>query len=128
MKLVDASSAAATLGRKGGSVKTAAKAKSSAENGKKGGRPSGKLIAQWSDDIKVGIWDNESWTLRLYADRAILKYPTVKWLGNSGSLDHVGTRITGSTHSALIAIAAEETADVADYTERVRELIWDYMD
>lgn len=35
-------SAAALLGRKGGLVKSAAKAKAAAENGKKGGRPQKK--------------------------------------------------------------------------------------
>lgn len=35
----DISAAAAALGRKGGSVKSKAKAKASAENGRKGGRP-----------------------------------------------------------------------------------------
>lgn len=36
---MDASQAARLLGRKGGSVKSKAKAKSSRENGKEGGRP-----------------------------------------------------------------------------------------
>lgn len=122
-----ASKAAAAMGRKGGAVKSEAKTAAVRKNGKLGGRPSGKLIAKWSDDIKVGIWDNEEWTLRLYEDRALLKYPTVKWSNNSGSLEHQTTRITGRIHAALIKLAAEQETDAEDYTERARELIWDEM-
>jgi hypothetical protein len=121
------SSAAAILGRKGGLVKSEAKATAVRENGKLGGRPSGKLIARWSDDIKVGIWDNEKWTLRLYEDRALLKFPTVSWRGNSGNLEYASTRITGRVHNALLNIAAEQADDDEDYTEQVRELIWEEM-
>jgi len=96
--------------------------------GRKGGRPSGQLIAQWSGDIKVGIWDNETWTLRLYPDRAILKYPTVRWVNNSGSLEHRATRIEGKVHAQLLKVAEQETQDAEDYTERVRELVWDFID
>jgi hypothetical protein len=123
----DESKAAAILGRKGGLVKSEAKASASKENGKKGGRPSGKLIARWSDEITVGIWDDEKWTLRLYEDRALLKFPTVSWRGNSGSLEYASTRITGRVHNALLNIAAEQADDDEDYTEQVRELIWDEM-
>jgi len=38
---INYSAAAAALGRKGGKVKTAAKAKAARENGRKGGRPKG---------------------------------------------------------------------------------------
>jgi hypothetical protein len=121
------SSAAAILGRKGGLVKSEAKAAAARENGKKGGRPSGKRISSWSDDIKVGIWDNESWTLRLYEDRALLKFPTVSWRGDSGSLEYASKRIEGRIHKSLLKIALNEVADDEDYTEQVRELIWDEM-
>jgi hypothetical protein len=121
------SSAAAILGRKGGLVKSEAKAAAARENGKKGGRPSGKLIAKWSDDIKVGIWDNEKWTLKLYEDRALFRFPTVNWRGDSGSLEYASTRITGRVYAALLNIAAEQADDRDDYTERVRALVWDDM-
>jgi len=39
MKQIDISTAAAAMGRKGGSVKSEAKAAAVRENGKKGGRP-----------------------------------------------------------------------------------------
>jgi len=86
-----------------------------------------KRITSWSDNISVGIWNNEYWTLRLYADRAILRYPTVVWSGNSGSLYHEAARITGRVHEALLKIAHDEIADGSDYTERVRQLIWEEM-
>jgi hypothetical protein len=121
------SSAAVILGRKGGQVKSEAKAAAVRANGKLGGRPSGKLIARWTDDIKVGIWDNESWTLRLYEDRALFKFPTVTWRGDSGSLEYASKRIEGRIHKALLKIALDEAADCEDYTEQVRQLIWDEM-
>jgi hypothetical protein len=45
------SKAAAALGRKGGSVKSERKAKSSAENGKKGGRPAGVNVTMIDGEI-----------------------------------------------------------------------------
>jgi hypothetical protein len=86
-----------------------------------------KIIARWSDTIKVGIWDNESWTLRLYEDRALLRFPVVKWRSNSGSLDYVSTRIEGRIHEDLLRIAREEVEDCEDYTQKVRTLVWDEM-
>lgn len=59
------SKAAAALGRKGGSVKSDRKAKSSAENGKKGGRPNLKYSIEstyspegWDDQL--GIFSENS--------------------------------------------------------------------
>lgn len=46
--------AAAALGRKGGSVKSEAKAKAVAENGKLGGRPRKVQTGQWT---KAQLWD-----------------------------------------------------------------------
>jgi len=124
----EVSQAAATLGRKGGSVKSVAKAEAVRKNGAKGGRPSGQLVAQWSGDIKVGIWDNETWMLRLYPDRAILKYPTVRWVNNQGGLEHRATRIEGKVHAQLLKVIEQETQDAEDYTERIRDLVWDFID
>lgn len=84
-----------------------------------------KLIATWSDDIKVGIWDSE-WTLRLYSDRAILRRPYVKWTGQSGRYAEATHRIMGRDLASLLAIAAQEEADGEDYTERVYEIASEY--
>lgn len=113
----------AEIGSKGGR----ASKPTSAANGAKGGAPKGKLIAKWSDDIKVGIWDNEEWTLRLYKDRAILHYPTVRWVNNSGSLHYTSERITGRRHASLLKIAQEQADDAADYTDRVSEIVREVM-
>lgn len=119
--------AAAILGKKGGQAKSEAKTAAARENGRKGGRPpSGKLAAKWS--IKMnGIWGNAVWTLHLYEDRAILRYPTVKVRGDSVSPGYVTKRITGSRHVALLAVATEQVEDNADYTERAAALVWDEM-
>jgi len=114
-------------GAKGGAAKSDSKTAAVQANGALGGRPSGKIITAWKDDIKVGIWDNEEWTLRLYADRAVLHYPTVKWVNNSGSLKYCSMRIEGKTHARLLKIADNQIADDEDYTEEVKELVWDYM-
>lgn len=85
--------------------------------------PKGKLIAEWSDSVKVGIWDGCDTSIRLYADHAIYRAPYVRWRNNSGNLDVASRRITGADHAALLAIAAEEAEDCEDYTERAFELL-----
>lgn len=85
--------------------------------------PKGKLIREWSDRIQIGIWENCSTTIRLYADRAIYKAPYVRWQNNSRSLDVSSRRIIGADHAALLKIASEEVEDAADYTKRAFELL-----
>jgi len=88
-----------------------------------------KKIKTWSNDIKVGIWDNETWTLTLYNDKAILHMPYVKWIGNSGSLDEHVTRFDTESGGKMLErfkkIASQEIEDGEDYTERIKELVWD---
>ena len=88
-----------------------------------------KKIKTWSDDIKVGIYDDQ-WTLALYDDKAILHMPYVKWVNNSGSLSEHVTRYDAESRSQMLAkfrkIAAQEIEDGEDYTERIKELVWDY--
>lgn len=50
-------------------------------------QPSRQLIHEWTGYIKVAIWDECSWTVRLYADRALLYMPeqTEDRLHGSGS-------------------------------------------
>ena len=85
--------------------------------------PKGKLIREWSDSIKVGIWDRCETSIRLYADRAIYKAPYVQWRDNTGSLDISTRRIVGSDLAALLKIAQEEDEDGEDYTEQAFELL-----
>jgi hypothetical protein len=86
-----------------------------------------KKIKTWSDDIKVGIWDDR-WSLALYDDKAILHMPYVKWINNSGSLAEHVTRFDAESGAKMLAkfhkIAAQEKEDEEDYTERIQELIW----
>ena len=86
-------------------------------------KPSSKLIREWSDDIKVAIWDNCHTTIRLYADRAIYRAPYERWRNNSGSLDFASRRIVGADLAALLKIAREEDEDGEDYTDRAFELL-----
>jgi len=81
------------------------------------------LIAEWSDTIAVGIYENGRWSVRLYSDRAIVLSPYVRWVGNTGSYAERHERITGTLHATLIQIAQQQTEDGADYTSRVRALL-----
>jgi hypothetical protein len=87
-----------------------------------------KKIKTWSDDIKVGIYDDQ-WALTLYDDKAILHMPYVKWVNNSGSLAESVTRFDAESGAKTLAqfhkIAAQEIEDGEDYTERIQELVWD---
>lgn len=85
-----------------------------------------KKIKTWSDDVKVGIWDDQ-WDLTLYDDKAILHMPYVKWVNNSGSLASHTTRfsVDDSMYGKFAKIAKQEEEDGEDYTDAIQELIWD---
>ena len=86
-------------------------------------KPSAKLIAEWSGSIDVGIYDNCTWTIRLYEDRAIVRMPGVKWEGNTGGYHLYRTRETGRILRELLALAAEEKSDSEDYSDRALEIV-----
>lgn len=88
-------------------------------------KPSTKLVAEWSGKINVGIYDNCTWMIRLYEDRAIVRMPGVKWEGNSGGYHLYRTRETGRKLRDLLALAAQETADATNYTDRALEIVSD---
>lgn len=37
-------------------------------------------------DVSVGIWNDEQYIARVYADKIIVESPCVKWVNNCGSL------------------------------------------
>ena len=84
-----------------------------------------KLVAEWSGQINVGIYDNCEWTIRLYEDRAIVRMPGVKWVGNTGGYHLYRTRETGRKLAGLLALAAQEKADETDCTDRALEIVSD---
>lgn len=84
-----------------------------------------KPIAQWTDNIKVGIYDGE-WRLNLYNDKAILHKPYVKWVGSTGGYAEKTHRITGAHLERIKTVRADEIEDECDYTHRIKDLIWDY--
>jgi hypothetical protein len=85
-----------------------------------------RLITEWADEIQVGIYDNCTWRIRLYADRAVVKMPGVKWVENSGSYHDYHYRITGSDLARLRQIAEKQEADDSDYTEEAFNIASDY--
>ena len=82
-----------------------------------------KLIADWSWDVSPGIYTGTE-TVRLYEDRALHVEPYVKWVGNSGGYAERNNRITGRTLAALLQVAAQQVADECDYTDRVRDILY----
>jgi hypothetical protein len=85
-----------------------------------------KLIAEWSDSIKVGIYDNCTWRIRLYHDRAVVKMPGVKWEGNTGGYHEYIYRIVGDDHAMLLEIAKNQEVDGEEYSEEAYEIASDY--
>lgn len=82
--------------------------------------------AEWGGTINVGIYSNRSWSIRLYADRAIVRMPGVKWTGNTGGYHLYRTHETGCRLTALLALANREHADSADYTDEALEIVSGY--
>lgn len=46
-----------------------------------------KPLRTFSGIITVGIYKNQRWTVKVYADRTITKIPYVKWEGQTGTLE-----------------------------------------
>ena len=86
-------------------------------------KASRKLIKEWNQGCQVGIYENCSSTIRLYSDRAIVRAPYVKWVGNSGNLADSCERITGQRHRALLELATQEVEDSADYTGQAMSIV-----
>lgn len=63
----------------------------------------------------------------MYADRALLVMPYVKWVGNTGGYSELKTRITGNNFEKILSIANREIEDdaIGKYIEEVREIIWE---
>lgn len=45
-----------------------------------------KPIAKITKSCSVGIWDNEQYVARIYADKITVQHPCVRWVDNTGSL------------------------------------------
>jgi hypothetical protein len=78
-----------------------------------------KLIAEWSKNVQVGIYDNCTETVRLYQSTAIYHYFYVR---SSGSLDHTTERIFGKDHKRLLDLAQKQMQDGVDYTHEAIEI------
>lgn len=88
-------------------------------------KPSTKLVREWTGEINVGIYDNCTWSVRLYADRAIVRMPGVKWKGNTGGYHLYRSRVVGREMTDLLALAQREIDDDEDYSDDVREILGD---
>lgn len=81
-----------------------------------------KAIATVNIDTKVGIYDNCTISIRVHADRTLIREPYVRWIGNTGGYAEANHRITGKAHERFLAAikkAAEDEVDVESYIERV---------
>jgi hypothetical protein len=76
--------------------------------------PSRKLVAKWSGELKVGIYERCAWSVRLYEDRAIVRMPYVKWANSSGTLAFWRTVVSDSpTVDAFARLTRDEASDDA---------------
>jgi len=51
--------------------------------------------------------------------------PYVKWSGNTGGLDIARHRLVGRELQRLLEIARQQVEDSEDYTEQVKEIVWE---
>lgn len=82
-----------------------------------------KTLYTITKDVSVGIWDNEQYVARIYPDKIIVETPSVRWVGNSGSLHIYKNAIR---HAACISKVLEAMADGCE--EEAFELIGAELD
>lgn len=82
-----------------------------------------KILCTWTDSFSVDIWENCTFTITLYADRAVYKGYATKWDNNTGTLSQFARRITGKTHAALLALDKSGEEDGEDYTDEAFAII-----
>jgi hypothetical protein len=85
-----------------------------------------ELITKWTTSFDVGIWQDCTFIIRLYADRAVYKGSKVRWSNNSGSLVDFAQRITGPAHAALLKLDADGNEDGEDYVDEAFEIVAQY--
>jgi hypothetical protein len=66
-----------------------------------------------SRNVSVGIYDNCTNTIRCYPDRTIARLATVRWTGNTGTLDYTTIRVTGRDHEIIRAALADDAVNTA---------------
>ena len=74
---------------------------------------SNKIIHTAERNVQVGIWDNCTDVIRVYADRTVAHLNSVRWVNNSGSLHTEKTRITGKRHADILAALNDDAPDTA---------------
>ena len=84
-------------------------------------KPRAKLLREWTDTTTVGIYEDCTWTVRLYEDRAIIKMPGVRWTGNTGGYHLYRSRATAEQLAELRAVLAEEREDDEEYDDTLLE-------
>jgi hypothetical protein len=81
----------------------------------------GKLLREWAGEIDVGIYENCTWSVRLYEDRAVIKMPGVRWTGNTGGYHLYRSRASVEQLRELRAVLADEQADGETYDDNLLE-------
>lgn len=87
-------------------------------------------IAKTTIETSVGIYNNCEVSIRVHADRTLVRQPYVKWIGNTGGYAEKNYRITGAAHEKMLEAirkAAADEIDPDDYIQDVyRELCEQY--
>ena len=81
--------------------------------------PTNRAVTIRRQDCRLDIWQSTE-TLRIYPDRTIHRHSVRRYSGsNSWGLGERAERYTGTLHTSLLTILAQEEADGEDYTERL---------
>ena len=83
-------------------------------------------LASVSRTIHVGIWDNLTESVTVYADRTVIKSWKVLWVNNSGSLKPTRERVTGTQHAAMIRAVEMAKADEVDADDYIFEVMFQF--
>ena len=82
-----------------------------------------KLLHEITRESDVGIWESQTSTARIYADKIIVGQPYVKWIDNSGTLDFRKTAIRNQkVVDSVVADMANGSSDDAWYHIRCAQM------
>ena len=83
-----------------------------------------KLLHTLTYDSQVGIWEDQTTTARIYADKIIVESPYVKWIGNTGNLAFRKVAVRNQT--AVDFVLAKMAGDDEDAAWAQIQYIIDY--
>lgn len=82
-------------------------------------------LAEVEREIQVGIWENLTESIAIYADRTVIKSWTVRWVNNSGSLKPTRERVTGNRHAAFLKALENAKSDDVEPEDYIFEALFE---